>query len=486
MNKSKLILLLKSFSNEDSKKFKDFLNSPFFNKNKTVIKFYDALKISINESYENDENKNEKEIIYNEIFPGKKYNEQVIKNLTSELLKIVKEYFEISVYRNDKYEKKLNLLKKLAGLKADKIYLSELNSFENDLKGLEFYSDRSFHHLFMIEELKISYHLERNEQPKVIENVMNSGEFLILYFHLHLAKTISNLNVNAQTYRVNYEYNIPEEYFIRTDYSAIIKYMKDVNFRYSELFEMYFLRVISNIAPFHEENFFKLKELLLKNINSLDRAEVYGLFISLEAFCMRKINEGNLFFIKEIFGIYKIEIEKDFYKFSETSPVTFMKFRNTYLTALRLKEFDWANKFIQKFKSDLIESDKENVLNVAYAMISFENGEFEKTLEYIADISPSQLYMKIDVRNLTIMSYYELGYTESVLSAIDSFRHFLSGNAAISETMKESNFRFINSLYKLLLVNEKNKQIKLTRLKESLMPFIGERRIEWLLEKTVQ
>ncbi|MEZ4824531.1 MAG: hypothetical protein R2942_19940, partial [Ignavibacteria bacterium] len=184
-----------------------------------------------------------KENIYSKTFPGKNFNEQVIKNLNSEMLRLIKVFFEIELIGTDRFERKINLLKQLVRRKADKVYLSELKGFENELNEQSDISERKFHYLFLLEELKIAYHLERNEQPKVFDKVMKSGEHLILYFHLHFIKTISNLNINRQTYSVNYETNLPAEYFDNTSYENIIKYMKDNKISNSDLFEMYYLRV---------------------------------------------------------------------------------------------------------------------------------------------------------------------------------------------------------------------------------------------------
>ncbi|MCB0728570.1 MAG: hypothetical protein KDD00_14000 [Ignavibacteriae bacterium] len=480
MRKSKVILLLKTFSKEEIKKFDDLLSSPYFNKKKTLIRFYSEL-MKFHPEFPDD--KISKENIYSKTFPGKNFNEQVIKNLNSEMLRLIKVFFEIELIGTDRFERKINLLKQLVRRKADKVYLSELKGFENELNEQSDISERKFHYLFLLEELKIAYHLERNEQPKVFDKVMKSGEHLILYFHLHFIKTISNLNINRQTYSVNYETNLPAEYFDNTSYENIIKYMKDNKISNSDLFEMYYLRVKCNTYPFEEVHYFKFKELLLNNYNSLDKIETYGLFIALEAYCLRKLMSGDLKFSKELFDIFRIEIDKNFYKFSDASPVTFMKFRNTYLTALRLHEFDWFEKFIDDYKNDLIESDRNAVLKIAYAYFNFEKDEFENTLKLLADLNPPQLFLKMDIRNLTLMAHYELDYIDSVLSQIDSYKHFLTGSNSLFEAMRESNFRFLNSLNSLILMKEKDQKDSLEELKLNLIPYVGERRIVWLIEK---
>lgn len=480
MYKSKLLLLIKSFSQDEIKKFSDFISSPYFNRNRTLIRFYSEIKHYYPEFTKE---KVEKEKFYSKLFPGKKFNEQVMKNLISDLIKLCKEFLQTELSRNDNYERRMNLLRQLVERKADPVFYSEIKSFELELNDISEFSEKSFYYLFQLEELKISFHLLRNEQPLVFEKVINSGEYLILFFHLHLTKTISNLNVNKQSFNVEYKTNLPEEFFKNTGFNKIIEYMKRKKIKYSEILELYYYRVLCNTHPFDESYYYKFKDLLLKNMNSLGKVEIYGLFNALETFCMRKINSGSAEFVEELFEIFNTEIEKGFYKYSDTSPVTFMKFRNTYLPALKLKKFDWAKKFIEDFKNDIIDSDRDNVVKIANAQIDFEKGDFGKVLESIATLNPDLLYLKIDIRILTLMSYYEMNYTESVLSLIDSFRHFIASNKSLSNEFKENNLRFINALNSFILFKEKNHTGNMQELLDKLKPFLIDRRISWLSEK---
>lgn len=480
MHKSKLLTMLKTFSAHEIRKFHEYISSPYFNKNKTLIKFYNVLKKLYPEF---SQDKVMKEKVYSTLFPGKKFNEQVMKNLISELNRHCRDFLETEIYGQDKFERRINLLRQLMQKKNDAAFLAELKIFESELKEISELSEKNFYYMYLLEDIKISYHLLRNEQPLVFEKVLKSGEFLILFFHLHLTKTLYNLNVNKQSFKVSYESNLPEIYFENTNYDNIISYMKEKGINFADILELYYYRVICNTGLTNEKVYFKYKELLLKNTGKLKRDEIYGLFIAAEAFCLNKINSGSFNFIKELFEVYKTEIEYGVYKYSESSPVTFMKFRNTYLTALRLKKFDWTEEFIGKFKDDIIESDRNAVLKIARAHLSFEKGNYDNVLDTLSGLKPELLYHKLDIRNLMLMCHYENGYYDSVISLIDSFKHFLTSNDALSESFKENNLRFINSLNSFILMKEKNQTDRIEELKNKILPYKHERRIDWLLEK---
>ncbi|HAY32971.1 MAG TPA: hypothetical protein DCY06_02450 [Bacteroidetes bacterium] len=160
-----------------------------------------------------------------------------------------------------------------------------------------------------------------------------------------------------------------------------------------------------------------------------------------------------------------------------------MKFRNTYLTAFSLNEYEWVENFIKNYGKEIIESDRVNSVKIAYAQLEFERGNYENVLESVAGINADHAYSKIDIRNLTLMSYYELNHTESALSMIDSYRHFINNSSNLSEVFRESHLRFVNSLNSLIIFKGKNQKEKLMELKDKLLPFRKERRVNWLIGK---
>jgi HKD family nuclease len=160
LNKSRLVLTLKSFTPEELKRLGEFLNSPYFNKSKTLVKFYSELK----KFYPGfPEEKISREILYRKLFKDKEYNEQVMKNLISDLNKLCRDFLTVEITRADSFENRLNFLRQMILRKTDPVFFSELKNFENELKKTSEISERNFYYLYQLEEAKISFHLERNQ-----------------------------------------------------------------------------------------------------------------------------------------------------------------------------------------------------------------------------------------------------------------------------------------------------------------------------------
>lgn len=480
MKKSKIILILKSFSPAELKKFREYLGSPYFNKNKTLIKFFNELQ---KEFPDFPENKIRIELIYSKLFPGKMFNQQVMKNLISGLFRQCKEFLEIEHYKRKDFERKLNLLNHLNLKKLDAIFKSELSLLESELSCLEKITDLHFLDLHMLEDVKVGYHLERNEQANAIDKVLKSGEYLVIFFIIRLIKTNANLIVNTLSFNASYDVNLPGELLKNIDLKKLISFMKKNNLKYNEILELFYYRILCYSDPHDETHYFKFKELLAENLNAFNRDEIYGLFNSSETYCIFKINSGATHFLKELFNVFQKEIENGYYKFSDDSPVTFMKFRNTFLTALDIKEYIWAENFIENFKKDLIESERCSIVEMSYAHMNFEKGNFEKVNEQLQSIVTDQLYLKIDLKNLLLMTHYELNYTESALSMIDAYKHFLAHNKLLTQSFKENNLRFANALNSLIWIKEKPDKNKLIDLEKKITEFGNDRKIKWLKRK---
>lgn len=82
MQKSTVIEILRTFTQDELKEFEDFVSSPYFNKNKSINKLYDVVR-KYHPDFKSDDIK--KENLWKRIYPGKKYNYGTMKNLIFDL-----------------------------------------------------------------------------------------------------------------------------------------------------------------------------------------------------------------------------------------------------------------------------------------------------------------------------------------------------------------------------------------------------------------
>lgn len=222
MHKSKSVALLSSFSRDEIKSFGDFLRSPFFNNNSRVVKLFEELK-KAHPEYES--RSISKENLYKKLFPGKAYNDQVIKNLNTELFKLEKDFLAHDMLGREPFEKSVMLLMNLTSRDAVQLFEKEAESIETSAR--ENRSKIKDIHLLLnrIEEEKFTNDLINNRQSEATVHILKAGEYLILYFLKNILRININQRINEFSFNAVPEVNLPGEFLKKLDLEALLEFM---------------------------------------------------------------------------------------------------------------------------------------------------------------------------------------------------------------------------------------------------------------------
>jgi hypothetical protein len=147
----KLLVLLKSFSEEEIKEFKKLVASPLYTGRKNYVQIINELIKLINKDYD----KFLLHDLYSKVYPGKKFSSQTLKNRFSELFKLAEEYL---VYRNlskEAIEKEKILLKEYLEKKMIKLFESKYRKTRKYLEALPD-NDNKFRDISFLNEVNLS------------------------------------------------------------------------------------------------------------------------------------------------------------------------------------------------------------------------------------------------------------------------------------------------------------------------------------------
>src|SRR3989304_9957186 len=114
MIRGKLIELLKEFSEEEFRKFGLYVHSPFFNRETVQNKFYIILKKYYPLFNGRDFNK---EKVFKKLYPAKKYNEGVMRNILSNMLTLAENFLAVNKFMQNQVELNITLLGRLTDKK---------------------------------------------------------------------------------------------------------------------------------------------------------------------------------------------------------------------------------------------------------------------------------------------------------------------------------------------------------------------------------
>lgn len=445
MYTSNLLEIFKKFTPKEIKEFEDFVASPYYNKNKNVVLLFNLIK-----SEYPDFNKGNltKEKTYRKIYSGTKYNDGTIRLLMFYLQDVAEKFIAVKDFETKGNCFSEHLLHGLNDRDLDKIFEKDYKSISNKLEKSPIQHSDVYYSKYLIGYENLFHYskifFERDE--KFIQKV-NISDVFNNFTYSYLAKTFKHylyfLNMRMK-FNLNHKLKLFEELI----YTHKTEEYEDV-----PLVNMYYYCLMMTLKQDNEENYYSAKKLFFENEHLFQGDDILDFYVNLENYCKRRIRVGKLEYEKELFEIYKAEIDKKAYMFRGQMPDLFYK--SVADLALRLKEYKWAKKFITDYKHELPEQYRENTYLQFMGVYEFAMDNFEKSLEYVSQVKFDEIYQKLDIKCLTNALYLELNHDSTLEASIDTFRHFLKNDKIVPAERKEVFSIFNKNLLKLLKLKKK-------------------------------
>ncbi len=478
MLNSKITGVLKTFSKDELNDFEKFVKSAYFKNGRDYLPLLKILK-----SYYPDFNfpQPPRHFIYEKLYPGNKYNDQVMRNTLSGLMKLCEKYL---------------VHKSLTGnrLEFHRILAEELNkrmlykqSERNIEKCLDILKEGGidkdyFRGQYRLMQLQGEIAQSLNDSRGSIRSLSMEGINFIFYFILEIDRHIEEMVVFNHNLNSDFLNHITFNLIKYLDLEKLKLFLTENNYKNSEIAELFIVHINLLIDYRNEEYFNEFRRLLAKSLSRLSRWGKYNMYLCLENACVRLQSVDENKYRYTLLEIYKEQLERDVYNSVEGGPIAQDMFRNIVINALRLKEYGWVEGFINKHIENLLPEYKENMYNFSMSLLSFDTGNFEHSLSYLSGVKFDTFVFKFDVKILTLMVYFELGYFEAAISMVDSFRHFIQESQSISGYIKEIHMNFIKFLNEMLKMKIGHKPYDKQIFKEEIRE-AKVRNKEWLLEK---
>ncbi|MCC6866803.1 MAG: hypothetical protein IT280_11670 [Ignavibacteria bacterium] len=480
MFNSILISTLKTFTTKEMREFGELVCSPYFNKNQSAIRLYGYLKKCYPEF---DSKKMEKEKIYKTIFGKAEYSEGFMKTITHILTELSEEYLKlINLKKMPAYESLLTA-RELNERKLEKLLIKNLSDAKREIEVMKAVGEKKYYYYnYLLEKIKTDY-IEwsrfKNKNFKEFDNVSlsDTNNSLAHYFFEDALITYRSILARRQQTPVAFDERITENvisFLLNTDNDFI----QNTNLRL-HLYEVLLLKEKT------DKYFYLLKDILFKESKEIGQNKKFTLNTILQQFCLDRMMAGEKQFLRERHELYKLALEKGFYRLKSHVYFDTLLFGNISLVAIRLKEFDWAESFIEKYENDLPEDSGEVVVAYGKGRLYMERGELEKALETVSKVKTfMNIPLKAALRNLMLMIYYELSYYDQAEYLLSSHRKFI---ASVKEDYTDERYErqtnFMKYYARLLKVKENSSKEDLDDLVVALHKHPNVLENEWLLEK---
>jgi len=475
VHNSKLFSLLKSFNEDDFKSFRNFVNSPFYNSGKNLIRLYEVIY-----KYRTDlDNKNlNKEVVFKKLdSKSKTYNHQMMKNYMSELFDLALQYISTKAVQNSNEEKILTI-EYLHNVKnfdlAGKLINAELKIYETETDINEKYYINKLRILDLYHN-QLIYTGNRELASKVLINIF---ETLLKYQTLTLFKCRFDLETIRKKKELKEIHPLEISLDKFMDYGSFLDSNPSL-----EKFNIFYYAFLARINNEDEELYKKLKELIYKYIDEFSMEEKHNMGTFLLNFIYGGLYKKGKKYNVESFELNKFLLEKNIFTLGDTIEFGEQTFYNIANNALIVKEYDWLKKFIEENYKKLNSEFSLNLYNYFYAFINLYQKNYDKALTHLAKVGYTDDFSKLDIRVINMMIYYEMQDYDMALRSVESFRHFISKKDLIVNPVYEEYFhKFIKFYSKLLNDKAANREVDYAVYAEAKKsgPLMYR---EWLLEK---
>lgn len=448
-----------SIHEKDFEKFGEFINSPYFNKSKAIIKLFNYLK-TIYPSISS-EHISARKISLN-VYSKRKVSADNIRKLFSEFMKLYEGFVIQKVNETNKLRNKVVVLHYFRLNNLEKRFRKSLTELNKELEKHNpvDYQDYETMLRFRAEIISYYYNVSRESYLKSIQDYSKAGDV----FYVYLKLNVFNHILNEQNENIKEEVKKDKAFllvqsifeenkkFFYVNHPEIVIYYFDLMMRLGfddkylhQLVSYYNLnkKKLKNRLRFlcllPIEGYLRLKMIFEENESSISESKI-----------LHSMND-ELYVKSNLFRKNVIEDSEGF--------IPYDMFVYAIVNALRLEKTEWSRNFIEKNIKHVLPELKESIYNYCIALILFFEKKYEDALTHLIKVSHRIIYINARILQLKIFfEKAEYGLAEYQLAAL---KKFLLRNKEVSVRRKRKTELFIR-YYNLMLklVTSDNKNIK--------------------------
>jgi hypothetical protein len=469
MKKTKLFRILSSFTPVEMNRLKKFTYSPYFNKNESIQQIISYLDNVLREGFHKD-NELPKQIVWSKIKNKQKFDDGQFRKICSDSIKLVEKWLIQEEFENEPFYQANFLLdsvyeKKITHLKNSAMKSSNLLFHRSLQKNSKYYFQR-------FRQERSYYNLFDYEKNRYADSNLNKVDLnLDVFYYSEKLKNACEILVHQQ---------FSEQEFDPKDTDIICNKIDQLGYTKYAPINAFYLFYKMNREFENESHFFKFISWIEDNVQLFSLIEANKLFTYAVTYCINKLNLGKFEFIQHCFEIYKKGLNNDI--FIINNQISTWEFKNIASISLRLREFDWTNKFISEYSIYLEDDEKDNIITYLKALISFYQHSFNDVVFLLQNVEYSDLTYSLNSKAMLVGAYYELDEVDVLSSFISSFRTFLNRKLILSESRKRAFINFLNFTRKLMSSRVADKT-KILKLQKQIQEEKNVASKQWLLDK---
>jgi hypothetical protein len=470
LRESKLYKTLESLYSTDLNRLDKFIQSPYFNSDSRLVEIFKIIKQDIRGTTSKTL---EKEEIWRLIEPKKEFNDTVFRSLINRVIKLIQEFLYIEELRANPMEEGGYLLSAIEKRGLSHLTSTAIKTSNTKLAREQLRSSSYYYQKYQLE--KNAYDLNQTELKRLnrkAEDVLNLEDILD---NLELFYIGEKLKYHCSI--LGWKKLLSSEGKAENLAQLIERVKVDPRFKVPHI-QMYLCIYQTLVNPDSSDAFEKLKNLIDVHIELFPTREAKNVLDAANNFCLRKINKGEIGYLKELFSLYKKGLKTEILLVNNyISP---WAYKNIVGVALRLKEFDWAEQFIVSYSTNLERSYKKSIYSLSMAQLNYYQQNYRESINYLQQVEFKEFALKVNAEVTLIATYYELEEFNALADTLTNFSKFLKRRKDVSASQKNLYQNLIKFLRKIISPKSKTALLK---IKDEIETTQGLASKSWLLEK---
>jgi hypothetical protein len=464
MYNSTLIQLFKSLDRNDRKQLRKFVRSPFFNNREDIISLFDYIDKYLDTG---GAPKMAKEKVFSHIYKKQPYDVDMFYYPMSALTQLILKYLSINELENDTPQYNHFLNKALRQRGADKIYEKTLVDAKKHIENQPLRNGLFHFHSYRIrvDEFEARHRLKRSGDFELQEMTND--------FHFYAIAEVLRLAYGLASHQ-----NIAKKEYYQPLLDSVLK-VAEQHLDIPAIAAHFYACKAQSGEDTEGVYFQKLKKEIISHSAIFSESELHDLLTTAINFCIRRQNSGELAYVKEALLLYQWGFDNQI--LLENGTMSPYYYRNTFLLALKIEEFGWAEKFLNEFKTYLPEKERDNIYKYNLAIFHFRKNDYNTAMVLLQQVNLKEALLNLDTRRLLARIYYELNEFSVLDSHIESSKIYLHRQKEIGYG-KEAYANFFKFLEKLLKLNSSFEEKQKLHDEISETKLVAEK--DWLLAQT--
>jgi len=474
-----LIEFIHNFSADERKKMNRFLQSPYFNTDKSIIKLYNLLEKHVSNTPQL--SVEHRTLIYQKIFPKgivtdhqlNKKQKGVLDATMGKLTALIKTFFTIesldeniayrNVLLNHKLLKKRHLRPLERHLKKEKKLLEA-----GQKRGVDYHL-----HEYQLEADQLKFFYQDGSIIKT-DNLPDLISSLDTYYLIQkLEYQLTAISIMGVSDKKVYDFD---------SFDAMSSLLSLPQYAAHPLIQVY-QAAIQMMKTREKYAYDHLLQLLHKYESVIPTENLVDFYKIATIFCARRIREGQPEYHRHAFNLYKTMKHKNLLLEGSFMPIS--KLRNIISISCHVGEFEWAKEILELYRPFIQKQIQKQIYHFNLGVIAFYQKNYTQAISHFIRVDKVHTDYDINCRVLILKSYYELDdeYDERTMQQFRSTKRFIHDNKLLKVNDKQGWKNFVSAAANLYKVRHRYGKIRLETVQKQIDNFKSINDKRWLLEK---